>query len=47
MLALKEWMVLQRVCADDVVKASGQLNQGYQPPLCVTVTIDVSLGGLD
>ena len=47
MLALKEWMVLQRPCSGVVVKASGQLNQGYQPPLCVAIAIDVSLGGLD
>jgi hypothetical protein len=47
MLVLKEWMVLQRVCADVVVKAGGRLDQGYQPPLCVAITINVSLGGLD
>jgi hypothetical protein len=47
MLALKEWMVLQRHGFGVVVKADGRLDQGYQPPLCVAIAIDVSLGGLD
>jgi hypothetical protein len=47
MLALKERRVLQRPCFGVVVKASGRLDQRYQPPLSVRIAIDVPLGGLD
>ena len=40
-------MGMLRACADVVRRADGQLNQGYQPPLCIAITVDIPLGGLN